>query len=102
AGNRAVRWRGRQGTNGEILPLTATATTGGVDHAAQHGAVLLDPGRHDPHPLIVFLRAQRGKDRAGTHPVRTRPPHRNLLPGRPPPAGPIDPLAYEALPGTAL
>ena len=42
------------------------------------------------------------KDRARTHPLPAGPAHRNLLPGRPPPAGLIDPHAAAALAGTAL
>jgi len=49
AGSRAVLWRDRQGADGEILPLGASAAAGGVHHAALHGAVALDLGRHDPH-----------------------------------------------------
>jgi hypothetical protein len=50
----------RQRAGGEILPLRAAAALGGVHHAALHGAVPLDPGRHDPHQLIVFPRANTG------------------------------------------
>lgn len=61
AGNWAIRWRDRQSAFGEILPLGAVAAAGGVHHAALHGAVPLDPGRHDPHQLILFSRGHRVK-----------------------------------------
>ena len=54
--------------------------------------------RLDVQPLVPAAL----KDRARTHPLPTGPAHRNLLPGRPPPAGLIDPHAAAALAGTAL
>ena len=53
AGNRPLWWRGGQRTAGQILPSGPIAAPGGVHHAAQHGAVLFDPGRNDPHLPIV-------------------------------------------------
>jgi len=46
---------GRQGASGEVFPLGAVVSLGGVHHAALPGAVWLDPGRHDPHKPSVPL-----------------------------------------------
>jgi hypothetical protein len=55
AGNRPVWGRNGQGAAGEVLPSGSVAATGGVHHATLHGAVLLDPGRNDPHQFILRL-----------------------------------------------
>src|SRR5258708_15052013 len=55
ARNRPVRWRSDQGARGEIFPLLAVAALDGIHHAPQHGAVWVDPGRHDPHQSSLIL-----------------------------------------------
>ena len=59
---------------------------GGVHHASLHGAVPLDPGRHDPHQLILFPRGHRVKARENPgRPVDAEPnvhPTR-IIPSRP-------------------
>src|SRR5215510_11065863 len=59
AGRRPVRWGDRQGARYELFPLLGVAALGGVHHAPQHGAVWVDPGRHDPHQTSVILPAAR-------------------------------------------
>ena len=51
--DRAVGRRARQGAGSKVFPPEAVVSLGGVHHAALHGAVLLNPGRHDPHEPIV-------------------------------------------------
>jgi hypothetical protein len=48
--------------------LEAVVALGGIHHAAQHGAVLLNPGHHDPHQRIFSPdrgQAKIGAARAG-------------------------------------
>jgi hypothetical protein len=52
-GDRAVGRRARQGAGSKVFPPGAVVSPSGVHHAALHGAVLLNPGRHDPHQPIV-------------------------------------------------
>lgn len=53
AGDRAVGRRDGKGAGGKVFPFRAVVSLGGVHHAAVHGAVPLDPGRHDPHRPIL-------------------------------------------------
>jgi len=51
--SRMVGRRELQGATGEAFPVEAVAAPGGVHHAAQHGAVTLNPGHGDPHQPIL-------------------------------------------------
>ena len=74
---RAGRARSRLG----YMPGRGPPGPGAAAPAAAHAA-----GRR----LLVLLAATQ---RARPHPLRARPGHCKLLPGRPPPAGLVDPLA---------
>lgn len=52
-GDRAVGRPARQGAGSKVFPPGAVVSLDGIHHAALHGAVLLNPGRHDPHQPIV-------------------------------------------------
>ena len=71
-GIRPVRRRGSQSAMGEILPLGAITSLGGVHHAALHGAVPLDPGRNDPHQPILRLSVRWGERQTRKGPAKTR------------------------------
>src|SRR6266705_2853446 len=71
------------------LPDRGWPGPGAAAPAASHEA------GHRPQVPVVL------KDRPRTHPLPARPAHHSLLPGRPPPAGLIDPLAAAVLAGAA-
>jgi hypothetical protein len=58
--NRPVERQQGQSAGGEILPLPAVTSLGGIDHAALHGAIPFDPGHHDPHQPILSPRPVHG------------------------------------------
>src|SRR5262249_43109194 len=100
--NRPVERQQGQGAGGEILPLAAVTSLGGIDHAALHGAIPFDPGHYDPHqPILspwpvqgarpspaahdgVWLEGRRAGGRAATRARRHQPG--GAVPA--PPAGP--------------
>jgi hypothetical protein len=55
AGEPAGTAAGRSGYGRPDPPTAGHRCNGRCPHAALHGAVLLDPGRHDPHQPIVRL-----------------------------------------------
>jgi hypothetical protein len=61
ARNRSVGRRARDGAGGEIFPAPGVVLGDGVYHAAVHAAVVLDPGHHDPHQLILRRAGRRAK-----------------------------------------